>query len=208
MTQPSHSLAGGTGQASAGSAKRAPARYFFDCEFNEIDNGQSSEQGPFYNIDFISIGIVSEDGATYHGVNKDFDLKAAGDNKWLKDNVLNKLPEQSTWKSITEIRKDVLGFIKPDQEIELWARNNAYDVVSFCRLFGTMMSMRQTFNALGVKTVTFRDINEFRHDGDIDFSKLDVKDETRAHAADYDADFERLLYQQIMSIKSKKRLTL
>ncbi len=203
MTQTSHSLTETTAHDS-----KEPVRYFFDCEFNEVDNTRTDGAAPFYNIDFISIGIVSENGAVYHGVNKDFDLELAKKNKWLSDNVLQKLPEQSTWKTISEIRQDVLGFIKPDQEIELWARNNAHDVVSFCRLFGTMMTMRQTFNALGVKKVTFRDINEFRHDPDIDFNKLDVKDETRAHTADYDANFERHLYKQIMTLKSRARLKL
>lgn len=191
-----------TTNKNGGEQTSRPDLYFFDCEFNEVMSTDASS--PFYDIDFISIAVVNEKGDLYYAVNQNFDLEKANEDEWLKKHVIAKLPPQSEWKPVNVIRDELIDFFDEADSIELWARQNSYDVVSFCRLFGTMMSMRETFNEKGIRSVKFRDINEFKHDPDVDFSLLDKKDETQAHGADYDADFERRLYQQIMAIKAKK----
>lgn len=63
-------------------------KYFFDTEFHE------RIKKPWFGkkhhlMELISIGIVDEDGRTYYAVSSDFDLKAAWENQWLRDNVLH-----------------------------------------------------------------------------------------------------------------------
>ncbi len=68
--------------------------YFFDTEFHEY------QKKPFFGkaintIELISIGIVSEGGETYYSICKEFDIKAAFENEWLRDNVL--FPIYTSW---------------------------------------------------------------------------------------------------------------
>lgn len=65
-------------------------KYFLDTEFHEY------KKKPFFSkpvdtIELISIGIVSEDDREYYAISKDFDLKEAWKNDWLRENVLKKL---------------------------------------------------------------------------------------------------------------------
>lgn len=53
-------------------------RYFLDTEF--IEDGKT--------IDLISIGIVAEDGREYYAINKEFSLRKAWKNVWVRENVL------------------------------------------------------------------------------------------------------------------------
>lgn len=67
-------------------------RFFLDTEFHEYAK-QPKVLGfkvgkPIPTIDLISIGIVAEDGRKYYAISKDFDVQAAWDNKWLRENVL------------------------------------------------------------------------------------------------------------------------
>ena len=59
-------------------------RYFYDTEF--IENGST--------IDLVSIGIVAEDGREYYAVSTDADHTKA--NKWVREHVLDKLPNPSS----------------------------------------------------------------------------------------------------------------
>jgi hypothetical protein len=62
-------------------------KYFFDTEFHErIKKPWFGKK--YHLMELISIGIVDEDGRTYSAVSSDFDLKAAWDNEWLRENVL------------------------------------------------------------------------------------------------------------------------
>ncbi len=65
-------------------------RYFIDTEFHEYKVkplfGKSID-----TIDLISIGIVSEDGREYYAVCNEFDVKAAWNNEWLRENVLKSI---------------------------------------------------------------------------------------------------------------------
>ena len=61
---------------------------------------------------------------------------------WIKENVIDKLDDPSTWKSIEEIRQGVLDMIEPADTIEFWAKNGSYDNVLLCQLFGLWLIFR------------------------------------------------------------------
>lgn len=107
-------------------------RFFYDTEF--IEDGST--------IELISIGIVAEDGREYYAVSTEFD--AADANDWVRDNVLDKLPERShpAWKSRAQIRSDVFAFLTGGRTPpELWAWVGAYDHVVLAQLWGDMRAL-------------------------------------------------------------------
>lgn len=62
-------------------------KYFIDTEFHEhFCRGWFRRPTP--TIDLISIGIVDEDGRSFYAISKEFDVKAAWEDKWLRENVL------------------------------------------------------------------------------------------------------------------------
>jgi len=68
--------------------------YYIDTEFHEY------KKKPFIGkatdtIELISIGIVAEDGREYYNVCKEFDVRAAWNNEWLRENVLKDI-----WKEL------------------------------------------------------------------------------------------------------------
>ena len=103
--------------------------YFLDTEFHEHKKPIKSlgiTIAKVWPIDLISIGIVSEDGRTYYAINRDLNLKYAKKNKWLKANVLDKLPakqelyppfgsprlwqESMRWLPMAQIKQEVIDF--------------------------------------------------------------------------------------------------
>lgn len=152
--------------------------YFIDTEFHEHKKPVKFlgiTIAKVWTIDLISIGIVCEDGRTYYAMNRDLNLKHAKKNKWLKENVLDKLPakqelyppygsprlwqESMRWLPIEQIRKEVIDFCggKPDSDEggSFYRYDNGtpifygyyadYDWVVFCWLFGTMMQLPNGF---------------------------------------------------------------
>lgn len=102
-------------------------RYWFDTEFNEDG----------YTIKLISIGVVAEDGREYYA-------EVAGAKKlcstpWLAENVLPHLTGDE--KRRVEIAADLLDFIEPGANTQLWAYWGAYDWVVLCQLYGRMMDI-------------------------------------------------------------------
>lgn len=65
-------------------------KYFIDTEFHEFKKKPFIGK-PINTIELISIGIVAEDGREYYAISKDFDLKAAWNNEWLRNNVIQHL---------------------------------------------------------------------------------------------------------------------
>lgn len=111
-------------------------RYFYDTEF--IEDGRT--------IELISIGVVAEDGREYYAVSTEFDPERAG--KWVRNNVLPKLPPPSSqvWRTRSRIRLDLEKFFGTDapsviDPIELWAWVGAYDHVALCQLWGPMTDL-------------------------------------------------------------------
>lgn len=107
-------------------------RYFYDTEF--IEDGRT--------IELVSIGIVAEDGREYYAVSTDFDASRA--NAWVRDNVLDKLPNPGApvWRSLDAIRAEVLSFLTSSRDdVELWAWVGAYDHVVLAQLWGDMAGL-------------------------------------------------------------------
>ncbi len=107
-------------------------RYFYDCEF--IEDGAT--------IEFISIGVVDEQGREYYAVSTEFDPGRAG--RWVRSNVLPKLPSPSdpVWRSRAAIRESLLEFLTaPGDGVELWAWFAAYDHVALSQLWGAMPAL-------------------------------------------------------------------
>ena len=83
------------------------SKYFIDTEFHEYKKkpliGKAVD-----TIELISIGIVAEDGREYYAISKNFNIKAAWNNEWLRENVL-----QSIWKELNKDKRyDYDGFTK------------------------------------------------------------------------------------------------
>lgn len=57
-------------------------KYYLDTEFHEF------KKKGINTIELISIGLCSEDDREYYAICNEFDIKAAWNNKWLKENVL------------------------------------------------------------------------------------------------------------------------
>ena len=106
-------------------------KYFYDTEF--IEDGST--------IELISIGVVAEDGREYYAVSTEFDPAKA--NSWVRDNVLDKLPEAGAdvWKPLETIRDELFAFLTARGEPELWAWVGAYDHVVLAQLWGDMRGL-------------------------------------------------------------------
>jgi len=116
-------------------------RFWYDTEFIEYPN----------TIDLISIGIVSESGEEFYGINYECNYDAA--NEWVRENVIAELPPllhpsyvntpDSPWMTKIVIAQKVLGMLKPSKEdpVELWGYYSAYDHVALCWLFGPMINL-------------------------------------------------------------------
>lgn len=106
-------------------------RYFYDTEF--LDDGTT--------VEFISIGIVGEDGSEYYAVNKNADWDRINKHPWLRANVVNQLPPESEWKNKRFIADEVRRFLLSRGTPELWAWFSAYDHVVLSQLFGRMLDL-------------------------------------------------------------------
>jgi len=140
-------------------------RYYYDTEFHE--DGKT--------IDFISIGILAEDGREYYAVSNEFDTRRVAQNNWLMENVMTSIDHDSfvvadgegiplirdiyvtdpAAKSRAEIAQDILDFVGLDDYAELWAWYSAYDHVCLAQLFGKMINMpnRLPFQTDDIKTL-------------------------------------------------------
>jgi len=125
------------------------SKYFFDTEF--VENGSQ------FPIEFISIGIVAEDGRTYYAINlkmwayrktkKGFQQKYnLGEDDWVWNNVMMSLEDDSSlYKQPEQIAQEILGFVGEDKDPKFWAYYSAYDHVVLCQLFGKMVDLPEHF---------------------------------------------------------------
>ncbi len=106
-------------------------RFFLDTEF--------IESGPMAPIQLVSIGIASDSGRDFYGVNLDF--READANEWVSKNVLPHLfPKNLRW-PLNIMRQRVQAFIdevSEGEKPEFWGYYSDYDWVVFCQIFGTM----------------------------------------------------------------------
>ncbi len=173
--------------------KRKPAlrRYFFDTEFNDTI-GQ-------FDIDFISIGIVDEKGNERYGISNEFNLAAAVSQSWIKENVINKLDHHATWKSLKDIRQEILDLIESAHEVEFWAKNGSYDNVLLCQIFGGMGPLRDVLlKEKSIRKMTFRDTKELlRVAENPNIKPMRAKD---MHISINDARNERYVFNQCRKV--------
>lgn len=89
-------------------------KLYFDTEFIEYDttlpDGKSLRV-----LELVSIGITDEAGKTFYAVSKDFNRAEAEKNPFVKNNVLDKLPPEEEWKSLADIRKELLDYVGPGE---------------------------------------------------------------------------------------------
>lgn len=137
-------------------------KYFIDTEFHEYKK-QPKLFGipigkPVDTIELISIGIIDENNNHLYLRSKDFDLKTAYKNDWLRENVLNqycsvgKLTSLSDLEgvaknqlSILDIKKAILNFLQFDKAPEFYGYFSDYDWVVFCWIFGRMIDLPKNF---------------------------------------------------------------
>lgn len=134
------------------------AKYFFDTEFH------TGEKTTFF-LDFISIGLVGDDGREFYAVSNEFDLDRVWrwHGGWVKDNVLkrifddfeddglkfNKWSFQRRLEKFGESREQIAGRLReflgytgpgllepPAEELEFYAYYAAYDWVMLTSLEG------------------------------------------------------------------------
>lgn len=127
-------------------------RIYYDTEF--IDDGNT--------IELISIGMVSEYGEEYYGINGELTLRRLTDIDWHMENTIPSLPIRTVgdnkigWlqdhpdskliKSKNTLRREVSDFIFKHNlfrtdPVELWAWYGAYDHVVLAQLFGPMIQL-------------------------------------------------------------------
>lgn len=126
-------------------------RVFYDTEFHE--------RGATAPIEFISIGMVREDGEEYYAINSMTTWWAIYKNDWLRENVLSQLPgkmvdygngggtfepdeSSGLYKPSSTIAQEVGDFCRlPRDNAELWAYYGDYDHVVLAQLFGRMIDL-------------------------------------------------------------------
>lgn len=126
-------------------------KYFYDTEF--LEDGST--------IDFISIGIVAEDGREYYAVNAECDTDRIVNNKWLMDHVMSSIKHDTyiastpqgfpirRWMYITDpaakpkswIARNITDLVGGDRDAEFWAWYGAYDHVCLAQLWGKMIDL-------------------------------------------------------------------
>lgn len=126
-------------------------KIFFDTEFHE------HKVRGVDTIELISIGLVSENGDSLYMISKEFNLNAAWQNTWLRENVCKKLIKGTEIKSFKEFKgiiekhglnrlqmqKLILDFVSRDPIF--FAYYASYDWVAFCWIFGRMMDLPEHF---------------------------------------------------------------
>jgi len=130
-------------------------RVFYDTEFHE--NGVKRP------IEFISIGMVRDDGEEYYAISTAVMWHAVYQHEWLRNNVLTQLPgkvksygngggtfepDLSTglFKPRAQIAQEVADFCyvaygQKRDDTRLYADFGGYDHVVLAQLFGTMMDL-------------------------------------------------------------------
>lgn len=180
---------------------------FFDCEFTGLRKDTT----------IISIGIVSEDGKKFYAEFTDYDWDLAYKDKWVLENVVNKLHCRKresekeympnyhigTKYTISEMLKN---WLKQFDEVQLVSDVCHYDMVLLIDLFGTAFDLPENVSPV------CHDINAdiARHYGisereAFDKSREEIvlelcgKDiEGEKHNSLYDAEVIKAIYEEIL----------
>ena len=122
-------------------------RLYYDVEF--LETGAC--------IDFISIGMVAEDGRELYAVSDSFDQESVWRHPFLKQHVWPSLPIAKNPPGVRgmdhldvhhpdvrprpQIARMVHSFIQRVPDVELWSWYCGYDHVALCGLWGTMADL-------------------------------------------------------------------
>lgn len=162
-------------------------KYFYDTEF--LEDGET--------INFISIGIIREDGLEYYAVNKDADWGRIHQDEWLLKNVVSQLPPETDWKPKEQIRDEVKDFLLSDGTPELWAWFASYDHIVLAQLFGKMMDLP---SGIPMYTHDLRSFLDY-----IAYTKVPAQ-ESGNHDALADAKHLKRMYEYIFKVDNNKIL--
>lgn len=144
-------------------------KYFIDTEFIEGFHKPWLGKRRHY-IDLISIGIVREDGGSYHAISSEYDYNSA--DQWVRENVIAPLYQQFVHGDarnrlavhnfhkvlgapLSVIKEQVLDYFgcwrdglfwrAPLIPPEIYGYYADYDWVLFCSLFGRMIDLPKGF---------------------------------------------------------------
>lgn len=162
---------------------------FLDTEFNQHGT----------HVELLSLAFVKEDGLEYYAQNSDCSLDDA--NVFVKEHVIPLLDDTS-WKSASEIKDDLLVFFKSELsqglDLNVWTWYGNYDWVALCgTIFGDM-----TRTPLGFPYSCF-DLSQYAHHLGLRGIPLDKP--TRAHNALDDARWNRDAYRWLKRQEAKKK---
>lgn len=161
-------------------------KFFFDTEF--------FEDGSKKPIQFISIGIVSEDGDEYYAVSSEFDENSLSD--WLKENVVPKLGNDER-KLNKEIAKEVVEFVGKNPVF--FANFGSYDWVVLCQLYGAMIDLPKNW------PMFVRDLQQLKEDMEIENDDLPRQDKEEEHNALSDAKHDKEIYEYLINKNKVKK---
>lgn len=144
-------------------------------------------------IKLISIGIVAEDGREYYAVARD-GWETGDCSAWVTGNVVEKLPpfDDDAWKTRSTIRSELLDFLKPSENPEIWGYFCDYDWVVFCQLWGPMQNLPDGM------PFWCRDLKQEMWNRGILLEALPVLEEKDAHSAIVDARWTRDAWKFVM----------
>lgn len=202
-------------------------KYFIDTEFHEHKKPTRLLGIPIsriWTIDLISIGIVSEDGREYYAINRDLNLKHAKRDKWLRENVINKLPDKHSlmpphgsprlwqesmrWLPMKQIREDIIEFCGGkyefteygcdlffDDKPEFYGYYADYDWVVFCWIFGKMMDLPKGF------PMYCKDLKQMMDEKGLtkEWKQKNCPDPEGEHDALEDARWNKQLYNNLLN---------
>lgn len=199
-------------------------KYFIDTEFIEGFHKPIFGKKRHF-IDLISIGIIAEDGREYYAISNEFNQKDA--DKWVKENVIAKLPAKYQdrgidgvrpcylYKSNSEIRQEMFDFItyghhkdhKGDlvdsygKPLEFYGYYADYDWVLFCSLFGRMIDLPNGW------PMYCRDLKQMMDEfgPSKEWKKKNCPDPEGEHNALIDAKWNKRLHELISVERNKQQ---
>jgi len=174
-------------------------KYFLDAEFHEYQK-QPKVLGlnvgkPINTIELISIGIVSEtynvhtnkkypgtENKEYYAICKDFDLKAAWNNEWLRENVLTGI-----WKTLAYKEYDGKINYTTDGGLIIFFEDGTKTVVKAYKSFKMLINKYgKTKKQIATEIYDFVSESTYVKDGFEASENENLNPEFYAYYADYD----------------------
>ena len=178
-------------------------KIFIDTEFHEY------KKNGIDTIELISLALVKETGEQLYLISKDFNLKNAWSNEWLRDNVIKTLPidnsDCSTLKAAKkyidkegvtrEKMKEIILQFVGNCEPEFWGYYASYDWVVFCWIFGRMIELPNNFPMLPM------DLKQIMHLTSLSSDKIkEAVPQVNCHNALADANWNKDVWNYIDSL--------